>query len=72
MLYFIKTPPAHPKVLFKGGFIMYLLVTFSPIVSLAEHLTIAYICCPAMAPCRNVVSIHFTKFPDPFCISIMA
>lgn len=41
-----------------------LLVSFSPIVALAKHLTIAYVCRSVLRPSRNVVGIHFIQFVD--------
>lgn len=38
---------------------------------LAKHLAVVHARCSALAPCSNVVGIHFLQFPDALAVSIV-
>ena len=49
-----------------------LLISLCPVMCLAKHLAVCNVRAAALAPCRNMVGIHFVELPDTLTISIMA
>src|SRR5579884_310041 len=47
-------------------------ITFCPIVGNAEHLAVVGRGCTALAPCGNMVSVHFLKVVDPALVCVVA